>query len=111
MGGTCLASTWRPLAGGRGDYLPAEAMCPRDGGCNRHVQFHGDTSFFPFYSCTAAACMGPGARRQSANTAGTSPVVQWLRLCTSNARGTSLIPGWGTKIPHAVQYGQKIRKF
>ena len=32
----------------------------------------------------------------------TSPVVQWLRLCcTSNAEGASLIPGQGTKIPHA----------
>ena len=30
------------------------------------------------------------------------PVVQWLRLSTSNAEGVGLIPGWGTKIPHAV---------
>ena len=33
---------------------------------------------------------------------GTSLVVQWLRLCASNAGGTGLIPGWGTKIPHAA---------
>ena len=33
---------------------------------------------------------------------GTSLVVQWLRLCTSNAGDTALIPGWGTKIPHAT---------
>ena len=91
--------------------MPAEAMWPRDRGYNRHVQFHGGTSFFLFCGCTPAACMGPGTRRQSANTAGTSLVAQWLRLRTANARGTGSIPGWGTKIPHAVQYGQKIRKF
>ena len=34
-------------------------------------------------------------------------MVQWLRLRTSNARGTGLIPGQGTKIPHAVWCGQK----
>ena len=41
---------------------------------------------------------------------GTSPIVQWLRLCSSNAGDMSVIPGWGTKIPHAVQYGQKLNK-
>ena len=34
-------------------------------------------------------------------------LVQWLRLHTSNAGGMGLIPGWGTKIPHAVRCGQK----
>ena len=29
-------------------------------------------------------------------------MVQWLRLHTANAEGLGLIPGWGTKIPHAV---------
>ena len=32
---------------------------------------------------------------------GTSLVVQWLRLCTASAGGVGLIPGRGTKIPHA----------
>ena len=32
---------------------------------------------------------------------GTSLVVQWLSLCASTAGGVSLIPLWGTKIPHA----------
>ena len=36
------------------------------------------------------------------NKLGTSLVVQWLRLRASTAGGTGLIPGWGTKIPHAV---------
>ena len=38
---------------------------------------------------------------------GTSLVVQWLRLCASSARDVGLIPGWGTKIPHAMWSGQK----
>ena len=29
-------------------------------------------------------------------------VVQWLRLHTPNARGRGLIPGRGTKMPHAA---------
>ena len=36
---------------------------------------------------------------------GTSPAVQWLRLCTSTAGGTGSIPGWGTKILHAARCG------
>ena len=28
-------------------------------------------------------------------------MVQWLRLCTSNAGATGSISGWGTKIPRA----------
>ena len=28
-------------------------------------------------------------------------MVQWLRFCTSNAGRMGLIPGQGTKIPHA----------
>ena len=39
---------------------------------------------------------------------GTSLVVQWLRCHAAKAGGMGLIPGWGTKIPQAVQHGQKI---
>ena len=38
---------------------------------------------------------------------GISLVVQWLRLCTSTAGDVGLIPGQGTKIPHAAK--KKIR--
>ena len=38
---------------------------------------------------------------------GTSLAVQWLRLRAPNAGGTGSIPGWGTKIPHVAQSGQK----
>ena len=40
---------------------------------------------------------------------GTSPAVQWLTL-PSNAGGAGLIPGRGTKIPHAEGCGQKLKK-
>ena len=33
---------------------------------------------------------------------GTSFVIQWLRLCASNAGGAVLTPGSETKIPHAL---------
>ena len=36
----------------------------------------------------------------------TSMAVQWLGLCAPNAGSTVLIPGWGTKIPHAARCGQ-----
>ena len=41
---------------------------------------------------------------------GTSLAVQWLRLLTSPAGGTGLIPGQGTKIPHAAWHGGKKKK-
>ena len=41
---------------------------------------------------------------------GTSLVVQWLRLHASTAGGAGSIPGWGTKIPHALWYGKKKKK-
>ena len=34
-------------------------------------------------------------------------MIQWLRLYSSIAWGTGLIPGWGTKIPHAMCHGKK----
>ena len=33
---------------------------------------------------------------------GTSLAVQCLRLCAAAAVGTSSVPGWETKIPHAA---------
>ena len=48
--------------------------------------------------------------KQNGVDPGISLVVQWLRLCASNAGGAGLIPGWGTKIPHAVQCSQKEKK-
>ena len=37
-------------------------------------------------------------------------MVQWLSCRASSARGAGLIPGQGTKIPHALQRGQKKKK-
>ena len=39
-----------------------------------------------------------------------SCLPQWLRACPPTVGGVSLIPGWGTKIPHATQCGQKKKK-
>ena len=39
---------------------------------------------------------------------GTSLVVQGLKFHTANVGGKGLLPGWGTKIPHAVWHGQKV---
>ena len=33
-------------------------------------------------------------------------MVQWLRLCISNAGGLGLTPDQGTKSPHATRHGQ-----
>ena len=40
---------------------------------------------------------------------GTSLVIQWFSFSTSIAGGAGSIPGWGTKIPHAVWCSQKIK--
>ena len=37
-------------------------------------------------------------------------VVQWFRLCASNAGDMDLILSWVTRIPHAVWLGQKRKK-
>jgi hypothetical protein len=36
---------------------------------------------------------------------GTSLVAHWLRLCAPTAGGSGLIPGQGTRIPHAAGCG------
>ena len=41
---------------------------------------------------------------------GTSLAVHWLRLCASTAGGTVSISGLGTKIPQAMQHGQRERE-
>ena len=41
---------------------------------------------------------------------GTSLVAHWLRLYTSNTGCVGLIPGWDTKISHAVWHGQRNEK-
>ena len=38
---------------------------------------------------------------------GTSLPVQWLGLRASTAGGAGSIPGRGTRMPHAVQHGQR----
>ena len=38
------------------------------------------------------------------------PVVRTLCFRCTTEEGTCSIPGWGTKIPQAVQYGQEKKK-
>ena len=46
--------------------------------------------------------------QQRASLQSSEPLaVQWLRLHASNAGILGLIPGQGTKIPHATQHSQK----
>ena len=51
-----------------------------------------------------------GKQEQSTSLEGTSLVVLWLRLRASTAGSTGWIPGWGTKIPHAMRHSQKKKK-
>ena len=37
-------------------------------------------------------------------------MVQWLRFYTSNAGGSDSIPGWRTKISHAIWHSGKKKK-
>ena len=50
------------------------------------------------------------ARLSKSDFMGTSLVVQWLKLHDFNAGDMGSIPGWETKIPHAVRHGQKKKK-
>ena len=59
--------------------------------------------FIAKWKCVASClkCVTKGIKT------GTSLVVQWFRLCTPNAGGVGLIPGWRTKTPHAAWWGKK----
>ena len=54
---------------------------------------------FSFYSFQGRR----GNRVRKAKDDGTSLVVQWLRLCASNAGGAGLMPSQGTNIPQALR--------
>ena len=41
-------------------------------------------------------------KRSEIENYGASLVVQWLRILLLTAGYRGLIPGWGTKIPHAM---------
>ena len=51
-------------------------------------------------------CTPSGTSSEMRNL-GTFLVVQWLRSWASTAWGIGSIPGWGTKILHAMQHDQK----
>lgn len=41
---------------------------------------------------------------------GTSPVIQWLRLCASTTGAAGSVPGCGRKVPRAAWCGQTVAK-
>ena len=51
-----------------------------------------------------------GIKKQKRERETSFLVVQWLRLLASTARDLGSIPGWGTKIPHAVGGTDKKKK-
>ena len=47
---------------------------------------------------------------QKTSITGNSLVVQWLGLCVLTAKGWGSVPGPGTKISQAPQWGQKKKR-
>ena len=67
--------------------------------------------FFPLHSKHTKLLSFPQGLSNPAtqdSTLGTSLVDQWLRLSALPMQGA--IPGWGTKILHALGYNQKKKK-
>ena len=60
---------------------------------------HLKVSYVLFSDLTENLAWDTGSQRA---LRGTYLVVQWLRLHTFTASSTGSIPGWGTKIPHAM---------
>ena len=65
----------------------------------------------PHPSLSYCITSGPFLDTPSQKRGGDLLVVQWFRLCASNAGGMGLIPGWGTKIPHATWRGKKKKRY
>ena len=76
---------------------------PRD-----HTSSRGNTSLYPVRGDSGLKGQEIGEGRKI--RFGTSMVVQWLRLHTSTAGDMGLIPGWGTKVPHALRGVAKKKK-
>ena len=49
---------------------------------------------------------GKDLEKKKKSSPRTTPVVQWLRLPASTAGSMGLIPGQGTKIPHAMKHSK-----
>ena len=52
--------------------------------------------------------MGMNGQEKYGQIVSTSLVAQWLRLQVSIAGGLGLIPGRGSKIPHAVWHSKEM---
>ena len=65
---------------------------------NSHLKVYNSVVFSKFRMCNHHHILSlEHFHRSKKETLSTSLVVQWLRLCTSTAGGTGLIPGQGTK--------------
>lgn len=70
------------------------------------ILFDPISDFFCVFDNTHQLSSEPSNKRGFENCV----VVQWLGLCTLTAKSPGSIPGWGTKIPQAVQRYQKQNK-
>ena len=80
--------------------------------CSFFISFHGPEFFVLYYlSGEGGASSGHLSLIENIKMIGwgSSLVVPWLRLYTSTAGGLCSISGQGTKILHALWYGQKIK--
>ena len=70
-----------------------------------------------FNKCLLSICYVPGDFPKSqiyiseqGRPNGTSLVIQRLRVSASGAGDAASIPGWGTRIPHALRWQKKKKK-
>ena len=83
-------------------------MCPSGSGLFYFIQ-HKAFEVHPH--CSMCQCFISFYDWVICHSMGISLAVQWLRLCNSITGGVGSISGQRTKIPHAVQRGQKKKKF
>ena len=78
--------------------------------CQSSCALDRDRLYLRMWECTGSSVSSylvPCCNKS--DSAGSSLVVQWVRLCASNAEGVGLISDWGTKILHALWCSQKTK--
>ena len=77
----------------------------------KKIHFSSNKTRLLYYSRMPSLTNGPQHKeRLGMPEQETSLMVQGLRLCTSSTGGTGLSSGQWTRVPHAVQHGQKINE-
>ena len=93
---------------GIGNVTRLQCSClenPRDGGA-WWATVYGVTQ-----SRTRLKRLSSSSIKPKIKTQGFPLAIQWLRLHSSNTGVTDLIPGQGTKIPHAMQFSPPKKEF